>query len=225
MAAPPLLAAVFDLDGTLVDNMSFHAKAWVALMRRFGIEVPPARIEREFAGRRNQEILPVLLGRPLAPAELAELGEEKERLYQELYRPHLQLLRGCRNFLDRMARAGRPMALATASPRAARDFVLDGLALRSAFRHVVGNEDVLRGKPFPDMFLAASRALGVPSASCVAFEDAVNGVRAAKAAGMWTVGLTTAAPPEVLRGAGADWTMPDYAELPGELERSLFGEG
>jgi beta-phosphoglucomutase len=224
MTHAPLLAAVFDLDGTLVDNMAFHARAWVVLMARFGVELAPGRIEREFAGRRNQDILPALLGRMVPPEELDQLMAEKERLYQQLYAPELALVPGASAFLDRMRSAGRPMALATASPKAARDFVLDGLGIRSAFERIVGNEDVLRGKPFPDMFLAAAKALGVSPAACVAFEDAASGIVSAKAAGMCVTGLTTAASAEALRDAGADFTMRDFSLLPQEIERRLFSE-
>ena len=217
-------AAIFDLDGTLVDNMAFHAKAFVVLLRRFGIELPPGKIEREFAGRKNQEIIPALLGRPVGPEELDELGEEKERLYRELYAPHLELVPGARPFLERMVKAGHPMALATSSPQAARDLVLDGLGIRPLFKRVIGNEDVARGKPFPDMFLAAAKALGLPPSRCLAFEDAANGVMAARAAGMRVAGITTAASAEVLRAAGADWTIPDFNALPAEVVRLFFGD-
>ncbi|HEX8822543.1 MAG TPA: HAD family phosphatase [Archangium sp.] len=218
-----LAAAIFDLDGTLVDNMRFHVQAWVALSRGLGIEAPPERFEREFNGRRNEEILPALLGRPVPPEELALLAERKESHYRELYAPHLTPLRGARELLSRLSGAGVRLAVASAAPRANRAFVLDGLALRPLFSHVVGAEDVTRGKPAPDLFLAAARALAVEPTSCVVFEDAVNGVLAARAAGMLAVGVTTLTPAEVLREAGAHWVIDDFATLPEALERALFG--
>lgn len=219
----PLAAAIFDLDGTLVDNMRFHVQAWVAMSRSLGLEAPAERFEREFNGRRNEEIFPALLCRPVSPEELVRLAEQKEAHYRELYAPHLRPLRGARELLERLRGAGLGLAVASAGPRANRAFVLDGLELRPFFSHVIGAEDVTRGKPAPDLFLAAARALGVEPAACVVFEDAVHGIHAARAAGMLAVGVSTLTPAEVLREAGAHWVAADFASLPGELERLLPG--
>ncbi len=216
------LAAIFDMDGTLVDNMRFHVRAWVALSKELGLDAHPERFEREFAGMRNEELLPALLGRPVPPEELTRLAERKESHYRELYAPHLSPLRGARELLARLQGAGVGLAVASAAPRDNRTFVLDGLGLRPLFAHVVGAEDVTRGKPAPDLFLAAARALGVEPSACVVFEDAVNGIRAARAAGMLAVGVATLTPDTVLREAGAHWVIDDFASLPEPFAQVLF---
>jgi beta-phosphoglucomutase len=224
MALPALLhAAIFDMDGTLVDNMRYHSEAWVSLSRRLGIEATAERFEREFAGKKNDEILPVLLGRPIPPEELAQLAEEKETHYRKLYAPHLGLMRGAEDFISRLRGSGVRLAVATAAPTGNRTLVLDGLGIRSLFARIVGAEEVVRGKPAPDIFLAAARHLEVDPAACVVFEDAVNGILAAREAGMSAVGITSTTPPEVLREAGAHWVAPDFATLPPDLEARLFG--
>jgi beta-phosphoglucomutase len=222
MTSTPLRAAIFDMDGTLVDNMRFHAEAWVALSRRLGLEATAEDFERKYAGKKNDEILPILLGRPLSPQELSQFADEKETHYRKLYTPHLGLLRGADDFLIRLAAAGVHLAVATAAPPENRTLVLDGLNLRARFARVVGAEEVTRGKPAPDIFLAAAQSVGVDPAACVVFEDAVNGILAARAAGMVAVGITSTTPSELLREAGAHWTAPDFASLPRELESRLF---
>jgi beta-phosphoglucomutase family hydrolase len=224
MSHPPRpQAVIFDLDGTLVDNMRFHIEAWVAMARSLGVALTVERVEHEFNGKRNEEIFPALLGRPVPPEELTRLAEEKESHYRQLFAPHLAPVRGARELIVRLREAGLGLAVASAAPRANRSFVLDGLGLREHFAHVLGAEDVKRGKPHPDLFLAAAQALGVDPATCIVFEDAVLGVHAARAAGMLAAGITTLMPAEVLREAGADWTLPDYTALPEPLARRFFG--
>ena len=154
--------------------------------------------------------------------ELYRLAEEKETHYRKLYTPHLALMRGAEAFIARLRGAGARLAVATAAPSGNRTLVLDGLGIRSLFSRVIGAEEVVRGKPAPDIFLAAARALDVDPSTCVVFEDAVNGIIAARAAGMAAVGITTTTPPEVLRDAGAHWIVPDFTTLPPDLEARLL---
>jgi beta-phosphoglucomutase-like phosphatase (HAD superfamily) len=98
--------------------------------------------------------------------------------------------------------------------------VLEGLAWTTRFDAVVASEG-LRGKPAPDIFLAAAERIGVRPAECVAFEDAANGVQAAAAAGMTVVGVTTNVPAGALTLAGARYTIADFVSLPAELDALL----
>jgi len=219
---PTPLAVVFDLDGTLVDNMAFHGEAWVGMARRLGSNATREQFEQEWAGKKSDEIFAILLGHPISAYEAQRLEDEKELAYRKLYEPHLAPIHGLLPFLDRLGAAGLRLAVATAAPRANRELVLEGLAIGSRFERVIGPEDVTRGKPAPDLYLAAARALGLEPAQCIAFEDAVNGVRSARAAGMETVGVLTTARAEALRAAGARWVLRDYATLPPELEDHLI---
>jgi len=217
------LAAVFDLDGTLVDNMSFHGDTWMDAARRLGSSATRQQFEHEWAGRKSDEIFATLLGRAPAPGELARLIEEKEHAYRTSYAPHLAPLAGLIPFLDRLAAGGIRLAVATAAPPENRELVLGGLGLRRRFEVVVGAEEAPRGKPAPDLFLAAARRLGLDPARCLAFEDASNGVLSARAAGMEAVGVLTSATAEALRSAGARFVTRDFATLPAEVEAYLFG--
>jgi beta-phosphoglucomutase len=220
----PFQAAIFDMDGTLVDNMSFHSRALIEVTRRLlGIELSVERAEREFAGVKNAEILETIVGRPMTAQEALLWSDEKDARYRELYRPHLGLIRGARELLTRLRKAGLGVALASAAPMGNRDFVLDGLDVRNLFDQIVGQEDAARGKPAPDLFLTAASRLGLDPSVCVVFEDAVNGILGARAAGMQAVGLTTVCDEEELRAAGARWTLSDLSELPMDLEQKLFG--
>jgi beta-phosphoglucomutase len=212
-----LRAVLFDLDGTLVDNMPFHVAAWIETGRLLGRELTREEIQRDFAGRKNEELIPLVAGKPVPAEEIARLADQKEARYRELYAPHLRLLDGVDTFLKRLAERGIAAGIASAAPRKNREFVLNGLGLAARMGAVVGAEEVQRGKPAPDLFLEAARRLGCDPRATLVFEDAVLGVQAARAAGMSVCGVTTAEPSEVLLAAGAEHAVRDFTALPADL--------
>jgi HAD superfamily hydrolase (TIGR01509 family) len=175
---------------------------------------------QSFNGLKNADIFPRLLGRALSAAEVQALSDEKEASYRALYGPRMAPHRGANELLLRLGQGGVKLAVASSAPPANRAMVLDGLGWTASFDVVVASEG-LRGKPAPDIFLAAASLLGVPPSSCVAFEDAVNGVQAAVSAGMLTVGVTTNVSGPELAAAGARFTIADFASLPPELDALL----
>jgi HAD superfamily hydrolase (TIGR01509 family) len=212
---------VFDLDGTLADNMRFHIDAWVSYGASLGLSITRETVERDFAGKRNEEIFRQLFGASLPSSELERMAREKEATYRALYAPHAAPIDGLIPFLDALRRRGLRTAVATSAPSENRVWLLERLGLGERFHRVIGPESVERGKPFPDIFLAAARALELPPATCIAFEDAVNGVMSAVRAGMRVAALTTMTPAEALRQAGARWILPDYRALPADLAELL----
>ncbi|HSI02874.1 MAG: HAD family hydrolase [Myxococcota bacterium] len=206
-------AALFDLDGTLVDNMVFHARAWMQLCERHGIPARVEQFEREFAGKKNGEIIETLLGPGIEPARARALADEKEAVYRRIYEPHVAWVPGAHHLIMRLRAAGTPVAVATAAPRQNREMVLGSLRALGLFDAIVGGEQVANGKPAPDIFLEAAKKLGVPPAGCVVFEDAVNGVLAGKSAEMFTVGICTSELASALAAIGADETARDFTGL------------
>jgi HAD superfamily hydrolase (TIGR01509 family) len=210
-------AALFDLDGTLVDNKEFHARAFQSFRATHGLppEAPDARAR--FGGRRNSEIFAELFGRELAAEELRRYEEEKESLYRELSRGGLEPVPGLFELLDRLDALGIPCALATSAPGANVEHSLAELRLAGRFRCIVRGDEVSRGKPHPDVFLEAARRLGADPERSLAFEDAPMGVAAVQAAGARCVALaTTLSRAELLAlEPPPDLVVGDYRELLG----------
>jgi len=187
----PLAALIFDLDGTLADTMPYHQEAWDILLAELGIAVDRDAFFRWTAGLTNREIFPRLLDRPLDEEELAHLAQRKEATYRQRYAPHVALVNGAIEFLERAQRRGRRLAVGTAAPPENIALVLDTLRLRARFDAIVGAADVARGKPDPEIFLLAAERLAVPASECVVFEDAPAGIEAARRAGMSCVIVCT----------------------------------
>lgn len=186
---------VFDLDGTLVSNMALHAEAFARFVERHELPALTMEMRARLDGKRNSDIFPILFGRELEADHLGRLAWEKEEIYRELSRGRLDPLAGISRLLDRLDARGLPAVVATSAPAENVVHTLEELGLSRRLARVVRSDEVPRGKPHPDVFLAAARLIGVPPGDCLAFEDAPAGIRAARAAGMSCVALTTSFTP------------------------------
>lgn len=186
---------IFDMDGTLVDNMRYHMRAWTEMLAENGIENNGHDFLVNTAGKTNREIIPAFFG-DTSEEELIRYGNRKEELYRKFFRPELKPVEGAPDFLEKADRLGIKMALATSAPVENMEFILDGLDLRRFFRAVTTAADVSKGKPHPEAFLLSAEKLDVRPENCIVFEDALLGFEAARRAGMRSVGITTVNPAE-----------------------------
>jgi beta-phosphoglucomutase len=166
-------------------------------------------------GRRNPEIIRFLFRQEFSDADVARIGETKENYYRAAAEKGVQLLPGVRALLDGLHARGVRQAVGSSAPRGNLDLILRITNSRRYFDAIVGMEDTTRGKPDPQVFLAAADKLGVPPARCVVLEDAVAGVEAAKAGGMKCAAVTFVGhhPAEKLRAAGADRVVKCFTEV------------
>lgn len=183
--------AIFDLDGTIVDNMPLHVEAFAVFVQRHGLAPLTLADRRRLDGKRNRDIFPDLFKRPLSDEELSAYTDEKEQLYRTFSAGRLSPIAGFDRLLATLERLDVGVAVATSAPPENVVHTLRELGLTDRLGVIVRSDQVPRGKPWPDVFLAAARRLGLPPGECLAFEDAPAGVAAAAAAGMRTVALTT----------------------------------
>jgi beta-phosphoglucomutase len=195
-------AAIFDLDGTVVDNMFLHAEAFAVFAARHGLPPLTPADRAKTDGRRNSEIFPLLFGREMSRAEWMAFEHEKEGLYREVSRGRLRVVPGLPALLERLRAQDIAVALATSAPALNVVHTLDEIGLADAFPIVVRGDQVPMGKPAPDVFIEAGRQLAVAAAHCVVFEDAPMGITAARAAGMPVVAVTTTFSPEQFAALG-----------------------
>ena len=186
----PKRAFIFDMDGTLVDNMRFHGAAWRKMLAENGIEADADDFLVKTAGKTNREIIPAFFA-DANEERLLELGGRKETIYRELFLPERRAIVGAPEFLEAAKSLGVKMAVATAAPVANMEFILDGLNLRQFFDAITTAADVKNGKPNPEVFLKSAEKLNVAPANCLVFEDALNGFEAARRARMKSIGIAT----------------------------------
>ena len=218
-------AVIFDIDGTLVDNMHLHAEAFARFAERHGLPPITKEDRARLDGRRNSEIFPILFNREVPRDEWLAYEHEKEGLYRELSRGRLTPLSGLSRLLALLEARAIPFGIATSAPAENVPHTLRELGLLERLTRVVRSDEVPRGKPHPDVFLAAAAAIGRAPGECLAFEDAPMGVRAAKAAGMRVVAMTTSftAAGFLEHGAAFDHAAGDFEEYLAGPGRFLLG--
>jgi HAD superfamily hydrolase (TIGR01509 family) len=183
--------ALFDWDGVIIDSRRHHEESWERLARETGHPLPEGHFIKGF-GRKNEFIIPEILGWTKDLAEIHRLSLRKEELYREAVAElGLEPLPGVRTWLERLRDAGVPCAIGSSTHRANIDLSLGIIGLKEFFVAIVTAEDVSRGKPDPEVFLTAAARIERPPERCVVFEDAHVGIDAAKAGGMRVVGVAT----------------------------------
>jgi beta-phosphoglucomutase-like phosphatase (HAD superfamily) len=185
---------IFDCDGTLADTMPLHWRAWQAIAVRHQFDLP---IERFYAlgGVPSRDILKMLVREQDLVLDPLAVAREKEAEYLPLIaqvEPINTVVGVARQYYGRV-----PLAVASGGSRKVIERVLEHLGIRQLFNALVTNEDVVSQKPAPDIFLEASRRIGVPPEFCRAYEDTDLGMQAIRAAGMEAVDVR-----ELLRQAG-----------------------
>jgi HAD superfamily hydrolase (TIGR01509 family) len=192
--APGSLAILFDWDGVIVDSSAAHELSWEQLAAEERRPLPPGHFKAGF-GKRNEIIIPEILGWTHDLDEVRRLSLRKEALYRAIIRARgIAPLPGAVELLAALAAAHVPTCIGSSTHRENIETILDVIGLRARFVGMVTAEDVTRGKPDPEVFLRAAAKCGVSPARCVVFEDAFSGLAAALAGGMKRVAVATTHP-------------------------------
>jgi len=215
-------AVVFDLDGLLIETEELWAEVRERLARERGGSYD-AGAQRDMMGMSSPEwsrYMHDVIGVPDPPDQI---NDEVVRRVEDQYRKHLPVIPGAQAAVERLAERW-PLGLASSSNRELIDLALDLMGISDRFQATVSSEEVAHGKPAPDVYLEATRRLGIDSHSAAAIEDSQNGIRAAKAAGMRVIAIPNKHfPPDAEALAQADVVLDSLAELTAEAVEPASG--
>ncbi len=205
-----LKALIFDMDGTLVHSDPVHLEAFAEVLKPEGVTINEEIYRSTIIGRTNEAIFASLL--PHLPVERHEAyADEKEATFRRMAQD-LMPLEGLLDLLAWAETRGIRIALVTNAPRLNADHMLEALGLAGRFEVEITIEEVERGKPDPLPYLTALERLGIKAEEAIAFEDSPSGMRAAKAAGLFSFGVLTGLSAEEMREIGADGAIMTFRD-------------
>lgn len=182
-------AFIFDLNGTMINDMAFHEKAWFDILNNeMDAGLSQAEVKKQMYGK-NEEMLRRVFAHRYSEEELAAYALKKENIYQENFKPYLNLIEGLPALLKKAQAHGIKMAIGTAASSFNLNFVMDNLNLHELIDATVSADEVTTSKPNPEVFLRCAEKLGIAPGDCLVFEDAPKGVEAAENAGMDAVAV------------------------------------
>jgi HAD superfamily hydrolase (TIGR01509 family) len=216
-ASISISAVVFDLDGLLIDSEPLQRWAWGEYVARHGKELSPA-VFHQMLGMRNIDAVEIAIRLLELPVTGADALRDRDEIFLAAVPGAILPMPGALDLLDALRARGVPLALATSGHRRYVDLALASAGLSGCFDAEVTADLVTRGKPDPDVYLQAARLLHVDPATCLALEDAPNGILSAKAAGMrcFAIPGETDIP---LDYSAADGVLSSLSDVLPEIER------
>jgi beta-phosphoglucomutase len=217
MRAYPFAAVLFDMDGTIIDNVPLHQAVWQEFTRGHRLLIPEHELDYAI-GRKAAEVI-----KHFWPAATPDEASQLVRERQELYRARLadtdlvHPVAGIEAFLGRLRGINVPRVLATDAPPENVEAVFRKFGLEQFFEKVITSDQVRHGKPDPEIFLTAARSVGAVPEACLVIEDSSAGIAAAKAAHCACLAVSTTQSQAQLLKEGADFVAADFRTLPEEL--------
>ncbi len=187
-----LEAVLFDMDGVIIDSEPLWSEAEKQLLARRKLSYS-ADLKEVLMGRGSREAAGLFIEYYNLTESADDIITERNQLIAKLFRDCLPLIPQALALIESLRESGIKTALASSSPKYLIELVMDKFGIAGLFDLILSGEEVERGKPAPDIYLKASKELGVAPESCVVVEDAPNGVAAAKAAGMRCLAVSTGA--------------------------------
>ena len=214
-------AVIFDIDGTLVDSVDLHARAWQEAFRKFGREIEFERVRHQI-GKGGDQLLPVFFSKE----ELDKFGDEMEKfrgdLFKRAYMPHVRPFPRVRELFERIRRDGKRIALASSAKEDELKIYKDLVNVTDLVEEETSKDDVAKSKPHPDIFAAALAQLGdVTSADAIVVGDTPYDAEAARKINIKTLGVLCGGFPEAeLRAAGCVEIYRDPADILARYEQT-----
>jgi HAD superfamily hydrolase (TIGR01509 family) len=214
-----LEAVLFDMDGVIIDSEPLWSDAEKQLLARRNLPYSPS-LKTAMMGRDARGAVGYLIEHYSLTESLGKLIEERNQLIAELFKEHLKAIPGALDLVRSVIAAGILTGLVSSSPKPLVELALEKLVTTGLFDLTLSGDQVVRGKPAPDIYITAAEKLGVKPEYCLVIEDAPHGVAAAKDAGMCCLAIGTSV--SVVELAMADKVVSGFEEVDVQVLQSLM---
>ena len=209
-----LKAIIFDLDGTLVDSLPYHHESWRIFFKNNNLEEHDfSEVLKEYKGGGTLELMTSVFGDMYTKDELKKMTDDKEIIFRDIYKSKIYPIEGLNKFLDNLKENNILLSIGSNAIRKNVLMTIEELGITGYFSSIICGDEVSKGKPDPEMYLKTLSNLKMDKNECIIFEDSIEGVTAAKNAGIKSIGVTSSQSSEILKSFGAFKTINDYTEI------------
>ena len=203
---------IFDMDGTIVDSLPYHYEAWKIFFNENKVENFSEKLN-EYKGGGTLDLMRTVYGNQYSKKELKKMSEDKEKIFRKIYKGEIKQILGFKKFLDELKSKDIMIGLASNAIRKNVSMIINELEIYDYFDSIICGDEVINGKPNPEMFNETIDRFNINKDECLIFEDSLEGVLAAKNSGVKVIGITSSSSNKVLKDAGCVMSISDYLDF------------
>jgi len=200
---------IFDMDGTIVDSLPYHYKAWKIFFRENKVENFSEKL-KEYKGGGTLDLMTAVYGDKYSRNELKIMTDDKEIIFRQIYKNNVEPIKGFMKMFEFIKSKKILVGLASNAIRKNVKMILNELKIYEEFDSIICGDEVKKGKPNPEMFDETVNRFKLKKKECLIFEDSVEGVSAAVNSKVDVIGITSGTSGELLRDRGCKLTMDNY---------------
>ena len=209
---------IFDMDGTIVDSLPYHYKAWKIFFKENKVENFSEKL-KDYKGGGTLDLLTTVLGNNYSKKELKSMVDDKEIIFRDIYKNNVIPIEGFIQMLESIKSQKILVGLASNAIRENVKMILNELKIYNEFESIICGDEVENGKPNPEMFNKTAKIFKLDKKDCLIFEDSIEGLQGAVNSGIDAIGVKSSSSDKILKSAGAKGTVKNYVNINFKLKK------
>ena len=209
---------IFDMDGTIVDSLPYHYKAWKIFFKENKVENFSEKL-KDYKGGGTLDLLTTVLGNNYSKKELKSMVDDKEIIFRDIYKNNVIPIEGFIQMLESIKSQKILVGLASNAIRENVKMILNELKIYNDFNSIICGDEVDNGKPNPEMFNKTLKRFKLDKKDCLIFEDSIEGLQGAVNSGIDSIGVKSSSSDKILKSSGAKGTIKNYVNINFKLKK------
>ena len=209
---------IFDMDGTIVDSLPYHQKAWEVFFKDNKVENFSEKL-KHYKGGGTLDLMTAVYGDKYSKQQLKLMSDDKEIIFREIYKNHVQPIEGFNEIFKFIKSKKIKVGIASNAIRKNVEMILNELKIYNRFDSIICGDEVKNGKPNPEMFNKTVSRFKLNKEQCLIFEDSIEGIEGAINSGIKVIGIRSSSSNKILVNAGASYTVENYVNINARLKK------